>query len=130
MSVVRSGPARFRVQRSRLASLEGARRLPGWALEAMLLAGLYLAGEFTRAIARGGRLSAEADAATIVRLEWRVVGALCPVFVLFVIVATGNHFFFDAAAGAAVAGIALAATALAPRLRAGLGAGQPANGLG
>jgi hypothetical protein len=33
----------------------------------------------------------------------RAVGALYPLFVLFVIVATGNHFFVDAAAGAAVA---------------------------
>jgi hypothetical protein len=38
----------------------------------------------------------------------RVAGVLYPVFVLFVIVATGNHFFFDAAAGALVAGISAA----------------------
>jgi hypothetical protein len=44
---------------------------------------------------------------------WRALGVLYPMFVLFVIVATGNHFFFDAAAGAAVAGIALAAISLA-----------------
>ena len=49
------------------------------------------------------------------RPVWRAAGALYPVFVLFVIVATGNHFFFDAVAGAAVAGISIAATALAPR---------------
>ncbi len=42
---------------------------------------------------------------------WRVAGALS-VFVLFVIVATGNHFFFDAAAGAAVGVIATGMTAL------------------
>jgi hypothetical protein len=48
---------------------------------------------------------------------WRVAGLAYPVFVLFLIVATGNHFFFDAAAGAAVAVIALTATTLAPRLR-------------
>lgn len=33
----------------------------------------------------------------------RLVGVAYPAFVLFVIVATGNHFFFDAAAGALVA---------------------------
>jgi len=33
----------------------------------------------------------------------RTAGALYPIFVLFVIVATGNHFFFDAAAGILVA---------------------------
>jgi PAP2 superfamily len=50
---------------------------------------------------------------------WRAAGALYPLFVLFVIVATGNHFFFDAAAGAAVAVIALATTTLGARRRAG-----------
>ena len=68
---------------------------------------------------------------TIMRLAqrpvWRVVGTLYPVFVLFVIVATGNHFFFDAAAGAAVAGIALGATAFVPSLRPSLRAAQPVN---
>jgi PAP2 superfamily len=48
---------------------------------------------------------------------WRVAGALYPALVLFVIVATGNHFFFDAAAGGAVAVIALGVVELAPRLR-------------
>jgi hypothetical protein len=229
----------------------GRPRLPRWAVEALLLVGLYLAGELARGIARGGKATAESHAATVVRLErhmhvfdeatiqravghvgvlptflgyayvsvhlagtvavlvwvyrrrhdtyarlrnalalatglgvagyalfptapprlagigigdtvsattavdlhstavsslynpyaavpsmhigfsviaavavarlacrplWRVAGALYPVFVLFVIVATGNHFFFDAAAGAGVAGIALTATGLAPRL--------------
>ena len=233
-------------------ALDGARRLPRWAAEAMLLAGLYFAGELARGIARGGEPTAEAHAATIVHLErslhvfdeaaiqraaghvgdlatllgyayvsvhlagtvaalvwvyrrrrdmytrlrntlalasalgvvgyavfptapprlaglhivdtvssatsvkldstlvsslynpyaavpsmhigfslivgvavarlarrplWRLAGLAYPVFVLFLIVATGNHFFFDAAAGAAVAVIALAATALVPRLR-------------
>ncbi|MDQ4030687.1 MAG: phosphatase PAP2 family protein [Actinomycetota bacterium] len=32
----------------------------------------------------------------------RTLGALYPGFVLFVIVATGNHFLFDAVAGGAV----------------------------
>jgi PAP2 superfamily protein len=241
-------------------------RLPRWAVEAMLLGGLYLAGELARGLARGGASSAEADADTVVRLErrlhlfdeatiqhaaghvgglptllgyayvslhlaatvavlvwvyrrhhhayaylrntlalasglalagyalfptapprlagiglgdtvsrstvvdlhstlisglynpyaavpsvhivfavivgvavarlarrplWRAAGALYPVFVLFVIVATGNHFFFDAAAGAAVAATSLVAVALAPRLREGLRAGHhPANEFG
>jgi hypothetical protein len=43
----------------------------------------------------------------------RAIGALYPPFVLLVIVATGNHFFLDAAAGALVAGLA---AALAARL--------------
>ena len=38
----------------------------------------------------------------------KVIAAAYPVFVLFVIVATGNHFLFDAAAGAAVAVVAMA----------------------
>jgi hypothetical protein len=44
----------------------------------------------------------------------RAAGAAYPVFVLVVIVATGNHFFVDAAAGALVAAVALATTAFAP----------------
>ena len=246
-------------------ALDGSRRLPRWAVEALLLAVLYLAGEFVRGIARGGESSADGQASTIVRLErhlhvfdeatiqhaaghvgglptflgyayvslhlagtaavlvwvyrrhpdayarlrntlalasglavagyavfptapprlagigikdtvsgstvvdlhstivsslynpyaavpsvhivfsviagvtvvrlasrplWRAAGALYPVFVLFVIVATGNHFFFDAAAGAAVAGMALATTALAPHLRGLLRAERPAHEFG
>jgi hypothetical protein len=39
----------------------------------------------------------------LARRRWvRVLGAAYPVFMLFDIVATGNHFFFDAAAGGAV----------------------------
>ena len=64
------------------------------------------------------------------RLIWRVAGALYPVFVLFVIVATGNHFFFDAAAGAAVAVVALGTTALAPRLVGALRLGPTAHEFG
>jgi len=71
---------------------------------------------------------------TIVRLArrplWRLAGALYPVFVLFVIVATGNHFFFDAAAGAVVGVVATVSTALAPRLLADLRSGRPANEFG
>lgn len=37
------------------------------------------------------------------RLPVRIAGALYPLLALFVIVATGNHFYFDAAAGALVA---------------------------
>lgn len=41
------------------------------------------------------------------RRRWvRVLGAVYPAFMLFDIVATGNHFFFDAATGALVVGIA------------------------
>jgi hypothetical protein len=41
--------------------------------------------------------------AVLARRRWvRVVGALYPAFMLFDIVATGNHFLFDAAAGGAV----------------------------
>jgi membrane-associated phospholipid phosphatase len=43
----------------------------------------------------------------------RVLGVLYPALILLVIVGTGNHFFLDAAVGAAVAGVAaLAATAV------------------
>jgi hypothetical protein len=35
----------------------------------------------------------------------RVLGAAYPAFMLFDIVATGNHFFFDAATGALVVAI-------------------------
>lgn len=45
----------------------------------------------------------------------RLVGAAYPAFVLLVIVATGNHFFLDAAAGALVAGLAAATVAAASR---------------
>ena len=45
----------------------------------------------------------------------RALGALYPPFVLLVIVATGNHFFFDAAAGALVACLAATAAALSTR---------------
>jgi membrane-associated phospholipid phosphatase len=46
------------------------------------------------------------------RLLLRGIGALYPSFVLLVIVATGNHFFLDAAAGALVAGLGAALAAL------------------
>ncbi len=51
------------------------------------------------------------------RPVWRIAGAVYPAVVLFVIVATGNHFFFDAVAGAAVAGIATAAAVPLTRRR-------------
>ncbi len=51
---------------------------------------------------------------------WRLAGIAYPLFVLLVIVATGNHFFLDAAAGVLVAAIAAAAvTAVAARLGSG-----------
>jgi len=40
----------------------------------------------------------------------RVLAALYPLFVLLVVIATGNHFFFDAATGALVAGAAAGAS--------------------
>ena len=42
----------------------------------------------------------------------RALAPLYPPFVLLVVVATGNHFILDAAAGALVAGLAVAAAAL------------------
>lgn len=53
------------------------------------------------------------------RRLWRLAGLVYPVFVLLVIVATGNHFFLDAAAGAAVAGVAAALAAAPSRLSRG-----------
>lgn len=53
--------------------------------------------------------------AALARRRWvRIVGAAYPAFMLFTIVATGNHFFFDAAAGGLVVavGYALARPAL------------------
>jgi len=47
----------------------------------------------------------------------RFAGLAYPVFVLFVIVATGNHFFLDAVAGAAAALVAAAVTGVALRGR-------------
>jgi hypothetical protein len=47
----------------------------------------------------------------------RVLGALYPALVLVVIVATGNHFVFDAAAGAAVAAVAAVSAATLARVR-------------
>ena len=39
----------------------------------------------------------------LARRRWvRLLGAFYPAFMLFDVVATGNHFWFDAAAGAAV----------------------------
>jgi hypothetical protein len=51
---------------------------------------------------------------TLASRRWvRLVGAAYPAFMLFTIVATGNHFFFDAAAGGVVTVVGfLAARAL------------------
>ncbi len=48
----------------------------------------------------------------------RSLAAVYPAFVLLVVVATGNHFFLDAAAGALVAALALAAASLLTRAAA------------
>jgi hypothetical protein len=45
----------------------------------------------------------------------RALAILYPPFVLTVVVATGNHFFFDAATGALVAALAMAAAAVLTR---------------
>jgi PAP2 superfamily len=45
----------------------------------------------------------------------RATGLLYPVFVSFVVVATGNHFVFDAVVGAAVTGVAAVAAVLIHR---------------
>src|SRR4029079_14715104 len=44
--------------------------------------------------------------ATLARRRWvRILGAAYPPFMLLTIVATGNHFLFDAAAGGLVMGV-------------------------
>jgi PAP2 superfamily len=48
-----------------------------------------------------------------------LVGAAYPLLVMFVIVATGNHFLFDALAGAAVAGVAAGVALMATRPTSG-----------
>lgn len=50
-----------------------------------------------------------------------IIGAPYPLFVLLVVVATGNHFLFDALAGAAVAGLAAGAALLLARPTADAG---------
>jgi hypothetical protein len=47
----------------------------------------------------------------------RVLGALYPPFVLLVVVATGNHFFFDAVAGLAAAALGYGLVVMAARIR-------------
>jgi membrane-associated phospholipid phosphatase len=49
------------------------------------------------------------------RIWWKAIWAFYPVLVVFSIVATGNHFLLDAAAGAAVLGIAFPTVVLAER---------------
>src|SRR2546421_6432611 len=64
--------------------------------------------------------------AALARRRWvRLLGALYPVAMLFIIVGTGNHFLFDAAAGGRVVGTGGLA---APAFGAGAGAraGSPA----
>ena len=176
-----------RLERRPPAAGVGRRVFRSSTLEVLLLGALYLIGELSRGLARGGEAVAEGHAASIARVErhlhvfgetavqrathhvyalfptapprlagigiadtvsgatqinlgsgpvsslynpyaavpsmhigfallvgvavWRfgrrpilrAAGLVYPVFVLFVIVATGNHFFVDAAAGAAVA---------------------------
>ncbi len=49
------------------------------------------------------------------RRSLRVLGLVYPVLQLFVVIATGNHFFFDAMTGAAVAAISIPAGAAVSR---------------
>jgi hypothetical protein len=49
----------------------------------------------------------------------RTVWSIYPLCVFFVIVATGNHFWFDAAAGAAVACVAAFSARALARVRQG-----------
>ena len=62
------------------------------------------------------------------RRSVRIAGAAHPVVMLFVIVATGNHFVFDAAAGAVVTVAGwLAARRLVDENRGGPGHAAPAR---
>ncbi|MGH2935989.1 MAG: phosphatase PAP2 family protein [Gaiellaceae bacterium] len=61
------------------------------------------------------------------RPAWRAAGAAYPLVVLLAIVATGNHFFLDAAAGAAVAAIALAVVLALSAARKHVGLTAPSN---
>jgi PAP2 superfamily len=61
-------------------------------------------------------------------LALRVLWSLYPVLVFFVIIVTANHFWLDAAAGAAVAGVAaVAAHKLLARVRPGVWSWRPAD---
>jgi PAP2 superfamily protein len=60
------------------------------------------------------------------RPSLRLAGVAYPLLQLLVIVATGNHFFFDAAAGAAVSVVALSTAAVICRQRVSRTAGHVA----
>jgi hypothetical protein len=68
----------------------------------------------------------------LARRRWvRILGAAYPAFMLFDIVATGNHFWFDAAAGGVtvaagwwIAGALVRGSAVAPGVRAGKPSGS------
>jgi hypothetical protein len=62
------------------------------------------------ALAVGATVARQARALVV-----RVLGAVYPLAVLFIVVATGNHFFFDAAAGALTVTLAAAAAFLIGR---------------
>jgi hypothetical protein len=64
------------------------------------------------------------------RPAMRVLGALYPLLVLLVIVATGNHFVLDAVAGAAVAVVALGAAEAAMSVGGHTRASRPLHGFG
>jgi membrane-associated phospholipid phosphatase len=71
-------------------------------------------------------LMVAAPAATLVRRKFsRILWCAYPALVLFVIIATGNHYWFDAVAGAAVAAAAAFAALQLARLRPAAWAWSP-----
>ena len=86
-------------------------------LSSDLLGSLYNPFAAVPSLHFGYALLVGAALAAFARPRWlRVAGAAYPALMLFVIVATGNHFLFDAAAGGAVtiAGWALARLVVEP----------------
>ena len=87
-------------------------------LDSTLVSGLYNPYAAVPSMHIGFSLLAGAAVVRLARRPvWRLAGALYPVLVLFVIVATGNHFFVDAAAGAVVAAVAAALASSVSRTR-------------
>jgi hypothetical protein len=76
-------------------------------LSSNLLGSLYNPFAAVPSLHFGYALLVGAGVATLARRRAvRIAGAIYPAVMLFVIVGTGNHFFFDAVAGAAVLGAA------------------------
>lgn len=93
----------------------------GLKLNSELLGGLYNPIAAVPSLHFGYSLIVGAAVALLARRRFvRALGALYPLVMLFVIVATGNHFWFDAAAGGAVTVVAwLVARRLAAPAEAG-----------